>query len=463
MSASTSLPPVRQGYVARVTAIAALGGLLFGYDTAVINGAIGFLEAHFALDATMKGWAASSALAGCTLGVALAGWMNDRWGRRTTLLVAGALFLISSLGTALPQTFEQFIVFRILAGAGVGIASMTSPLYIAELAPAGVRGRMVAVNQFAIISGMLLIFLVNYVIARSGAPDWKVTTSWRWMFGSGVAPSALFLGLLLWAPESPRWLIQRGRDARAREILARVGGPDYAGAEHAAITAGVRPDANRAQSVFDSRIRRLLLIGISLAVLQQVTGINVFLYFGTEIFKQLGSSVDAALLETIVVGSVNLLFTVLAIRTVDRIGRRPLMIIGATGMGLCLAGMGAVAQAGEAATWVLGLVLAYIACFALSVGPVTWVILAEMFPHAVRGRALSIATLGLWTANFIVSQTFPMMDQSTYLVSRFNHAFPFYLYGAMCAVLVVVVLRFVPETKGKSLEEIGAQWATRTA
>jgi MFS transporter, SP family, xylose:H+ symportor len=450
--------PSSPRYVVRITAIAALGGLLFGYDTAVINGAIGFLELHFALDATMKGWAASSVLAGCVMGVATAGWLNDRCGRKAALLIAGGLFFVSAIGTALPETFAQFVVFRILAGAGVGFASMTSPMYIAEIAPAQVRGRLVAVNQLAIIGGMLIIYFVNFSIARAGGPEWQVTTSWRWMFGSGLVPSALFLSLLLLAPESPRWLILRGREAKAHGMLVRVGGEEYARAESRAIAEAVREEAERSIKLFDPRVRRVLLVGIALAVLQQVTGINVFLYFGTEIFKQLGSSVDAALLETIVIGAVNLLFTIVAIQTVDRIGRRPLMLIGATGMGLCLAGMGLVAQAGGASVWMLGFILTYIACFALSVGPVTWVILVEIFPNAIRGQALAVATLGLWLANFLVSQTFPMMDASPYLVSRFNHAFPFYLYAAMCVVLVAVVARFVPETKGKSLEEIGRRW-----
>lgn len=454
-------PASQQGrplYVTGICIIAALGGLLFGYDTAVINGAIGFLETHFQLDAVMKGWASSSALLGCMIGVVFAGAFSDWLGRKKALVLAGVFFLVSSIGTAVPQTLWQFVVFRILAGVGVGVASMASPMYIAEVSPARMRGRMVSVNQFAIITGMLVIYFVNYFIASAGEPQWQVTMSWRWMFASGVVPSALFLGLLLLAPESPRWLVKQGRRNEAMEVLRRVDGERFAQEEMQSISETLSHESGSLRQLFRPGLRRVLLLGVALAVLQQVTGINVFLYFGTEIFKKLGSSVNAALLETIVVGVVNLLFTIVAIWTVDRLGRKPLMILGAAGMGVCLLAMGLAAQAQTTAVWVLGFILGYIACFALSVGPVTWVILSEIFPTKIRGRALSIATLGLWSANFAVSQTFPMMDEDPVLVAKFHHAFPFYVYAVFCVVLVVVVFRWVPETKGKSLEEIEQFW-----
>lgn len=454
---STSVPGGRR-YVVAVCLIATLGGLLFGYDTAVINGAIGFLQKHFDLSPAMTGWTSSCALLGCVLGVAFAGVFSDWMGRKRTLLLAGALFLASSVGTALPQTLGQLVFFRILAGVGVGIASMASPMYIAEVAPSQWRGRMVATNQFAIVSGMLLIYFVNYFIARRGAPDWQVTTAWRWMFASGIVPSALFLALLALTPESPRWLAKRGRVDDARRILSRIGGPDFAAHECRAILNAPTCDAGFLGLLTQPRLRRVVFLGIALAVLQQVTGINVFLYFGTEIFKQLGSSVDVALMQTIVIGAVNLLFTIVAIWTVDKLGRKPLMILGAAGMGLCLVAMGLAAQVGMIAVGILPFVLGYIACFALSVGPVTWVLLSEIFPTAIRGRALSLATFCLWSANFVVSQTFPMMDNHAALIRRFNHAFPFYVYAGFCAVLVAVVWAWVPETKERSLEEIEASW-----
>jgi SP family xylose:H+ symportor-like MFS transporter len=443
-----------RGYVIAVCLVAALGGLLFGYDTAVINGAIGFLQEHFALTSAMKGWAASSALLGCVIGVAGAGFFSDALGRRRTLRIAAVLFLISAIGTAVPRDFTTFVIFRMLGGIGVGVASMASPMYIAEISPARWRGRLVSANQFAIVGGMLVIYFINYAIVRQGDAAWRVAESWRWMFGSEAVPALLFLLCLLGVPESPRWLIARDRTEEAREVLLRIGGSAHADAEVQTIRETVEHESGSFAELFRPVWRRVLGVGVALAVLQQVTGINVFLYFGAEIFKQLGSNVDAALLEQIVVGGVNLAFTVVAILTVDRLGRRPLMMAGAAGMGLCLLGMGLVAQAGTLGVWVLALVLGYIACFAVSVGPVTWVLLSEMFPTRLRGRALGVATLFLWSANFVVSQTYPMLNENAWLVAHFRHAFPFYVYAAFCAVLVWLVWAKIPETKGRSLEEI---------
>lgn len=449
-------------YVAAVCLVAALGGLLFGYDTAVISGAIGFLQQHFQLDAAMKGWAASCALLGCVVGVSFAGVFSDRLGRKKTLILAGLLFLASAIGSALPRHFTLFVAFRVLGGVGVGVASMASPMYIAEITPARIRGRMVSVNQFAIISGMLVIYFVNYFIARHSDPAWNVATGWRWMFASGALPAALFLLCLGFVPESPRWLLERGETGMATHVLQRVGGIEYAERELAEITAALGQEKSNLRQLFVPGQRIVLGVGIALAVLQQVTGINVFLYYAPEIFKQLGSGTDVALLQTVVVGAVNLLFTIVAIWTVDRWGRKPLMLIGATGMGLCLVAMGVAAQQQVVALGVLVFILGYIACFALSVGPVTWVLLSEIFPTRIRGRALAVATFCLWTANFIVSQTFPMMDENPWLIHRFHHGFPFYLYAAFCLMLVLVVWRQVPETKGRSLEEIARAWARKT-
>jgi SP family xylose:H+ symportor-like MFS transporter len=448
-------------YLTLTVLVATLGGLLFGYDTAVISGAIGFLQQHFDLNAAMKGWAASSALVGCVIGVAMAGELNDRLGRRTTLIVAAVLFLISAIGSALPRTLTQFIVYRIIGGLGVGAASMTSPMYIAEISPARIRGRMVSVNQFAIIFGMLVVYFVNYFIARGGDVTWNVATGWRWMFGSEAIPALLLLVLLFFVPESPRWLTKQGQADKARRILARVDGDAHADREMIEIEAALQQESGSLVQLFTPGMRIVLVIGVSLAVLQQVTGINVFLYYAPEIFKAVaGANVDIALLQTIVVGVVNLLFTIIAIWSVDRVGRKPLMVIGATGMGLSLAAIGLAATFHMVGAWLLVFMLGYIACFALSVGPVTWVILSEIFPTKIRGRALAIATLCLWVANYIVSQTFPMMDENPTLIANFNHGFPFFVYAAFCVVLVAVMVKLVPETKGRTLEEIETHWGT---
>ena len=446
-------------YLTLTVLVATLGGLLFGYDTAVISGAIGFLQQHFELTAAMKGWAASSALVGCVIGVAMAGELNDRLGRRTTLVVAAILFLISAIGSALPRSLTEFIIYRIIGGLGVGAASMTSPMYIAEISPARMRGRMVSLNQFAIIFGMLVVYFVNYFIARGSTPEWNVATGWRWMFGSESIPAVLLLVMLFFVPESPRWLTKQGRGDEARRILARVDGEAHADAEMAEIEGALQQESGSLAQLFTPAMRIVLIIGVSLAVLQQVTGINVFLYYAPEIFKSVaGTNVDIALLQTIVVGAVNLLFTVIAIWTVDKVGRKPLMVIGAAGMGISLAAIGLAATFKLVGTWLLVFMLGYIACFALSVGPVTWVILSEIFPTKIRGRAMAIAALCLWVANFIVSQTFPMMDGNAALLRVFNHGFPFFVYGAFCVVLVAVMVKLVPETKGKTLEEIERHW-----
>jgi len=449
------------GYVIIVCLVAALGGLLFGYDTGVINGAIGPLKTHFSLSPNQEGWATGCALVGCAIGAAGAGVFSDRLGRRRVLIASAVLFFVSAVGTALPRDIATFIIFRIIGGIGVGAASMSSPMYIAEITPARIRGRMVSVNQFAIVTGFLVVYFANYFIALQGDELWNAQTGWRWMFGSEALPALLLLVLLFFVPESPRWLTKQGRGDEALAILARVEGSDYARKELVEIKDAIAHESGSLKQLFQPGMKIVLVIGIVLAVLQQVTGINVFLYFGTEIFKKMGSETNAALLQTVIVGAVNLSFTVIAIWTVDRLGRKPLMMIGSLGMGISLLGMGLAAYGLKAGLWVLVFILGYIACFALSVGPVTWVILSEIFPTRIRGRAMAIATVCLWVANYVVSQTFPMMESNPWLLDKFHHAFPFWLYGVFCVVLLVFVWRFVPETKGKTLEEIERRWTTK--
>jgi SP family xylose:H+ symportor-like MFS transporter len=446
------------GFVVRVSLVAALGGLLFGYDTGVINGAIGPLKEHFVLGATQEGWATGCALIGCALGATLAGQLSDGLGRKKVLILSAVMFFISAVGTALPKTLWTFIIYRIIGGLGVGAASMTSPMYIAEISPARIRGRMVSVNQLAIVTGFMVVYFVNYFIDMQGDALWNQETGWRWMFGSESLPAMALLILLFFVPESPRWLTKQGRDTEALAILTRANGSAHASKELEDIKETLTLETGSLSQLLEPGMKIILVIGIALAVLQQVTGINVFLYFGTEIFKQMGSETNAALMQTIIVGAVNLTFTVVAIWTVDRLGRKPLMMIGSIGMGLCLTAMGVAAYFQQTAIWLLVFILGYIACFALSVGPVTWVILSEIFPTRIRGRAMAIATICLWIANYVVSQTFPMMDKNPWLVDRFNHGFPFLVYAVFCVILAGLVWWFVPETKGKSLEQIERFW-----
>ncbi len=452
-------------YLVPICLVATLGGLLFGYDTGVISGAIEFLTARFHLDVVMKGWASGCVLIGCATGVLIVGPISDRFGRKKALLLAALLFLASAIGTALPRDIWTFILFRWLGGIGIGIASMSTPMYIAEIAPAHLRGRLVSVNQIAIVGGILTVYFVNYFIARYGDQAWNEAVGWRWMFASGTLPSIAFALLLIGIPESPRWLVEMNRAEEAQATLAKVAGEDFAAAELASIRAALSEEKGNWAELFSRSLRLPLGVGILLAILQQVTGINVFLYFGTTIFKNMSAStgVDAGMLQQIIVGGASALSTVVAIASVDKWGRRPLMLLGAGGMAISLLAMGIMAQniadPRTVSGWMLLFIIIYVVCFGLSVGPVTWVILSEIFPTAVRGRALGLATFFLWMADYAVTQTFPVMDaKDSWFVQRFNHAFPFYIYGAFCLVLILVVWSLVPETKGRSLEEIERSW-----
>ena len=465
-------PSTNLAYLLPICLVATLGGLLFGYDTGVISGAIEPLTAKFGLSDFMKGWASGCVLVGCAAGVLLVGPVSDRFGRKLAMFLAALMFLISAIGTAIPNDITTFILFRIVGGLGIGIASISTPMYIAEITPAHIRGRMVAVNQIAIVGGIAGTAFINYFIAHSqGDPalaenqKWIIETGWRWMFGTGVAPSVLFAALLIPIPESPRWLIERRREDEAKRILEKVGGRDFAASEFSSIKSALSREQGTWGELFSKRLRVPLAIGIALAVLQQITGINVFMYFGATIFKSMSANagVDAGLLTQIIINGSCVVFTVIAIATVDKWGRRPLMLLGSAGMGVSLLAMGVMAQTladpTAASQWMLVFIILYIACFGLSLGPVVWVILSEIFPTAVRGRALGLATFFLWTADYVVTQTFPMMDaKDSWFVKHFNHAFPFYTYALFCLVLIVLVWRFLPETKGRTLEEIEQSW-----
>lgn len=449
-------------YVVMISLVASLGGLLFGYDTGVINGSLRFVELKFELSAAMKGFAASSALLACIFGAAFAGILSDRIGRKKVLMLSAVCFFISALGTALPHNIKEFIIFRLIGGLAIGAASMTSPMYISEIAPARIRGRLVSVNQLAIVFGVLVVYFVNYFIGASHSEAWNTDLGWRWMFGSECIPAILLFVLIFFIPESPRWLAKQNRSSEALAILSRVDGSEYAKSELEAIEDSIAHESGSIAQLFLPSMKIILVIGVVLAVLQQVTGINVFIYFGSEIFEKIGKeNINTALLQQVVVGAVNLLFTVIAIWTVDKIGRKPLMIVGSSGMGISLFAMGLASYYQSTGLWILIFVLGFIACFALSLGPVVWVVLSEIFPTKIRGRAMAMATVCLWSANTVVSQTFPMMDENSWLIEKFHHGFPFFIYGILSFVTIIFVWTCVPETKGKSLEEIEKMWVKR--
>lgn len=439
--------------VSLISLVAALGGLLFGYDTAVIAGAIGFLKTRFQLDATLSGWAVSCALIGCIIGAMIAGVFSDLFGRKKALLFAAILFLISAVGSALPRTLTEFVFARITGGIGVGIASLISPLYIAEIAPAHLRGRLVSLNQLAIVSGMLVIYFINARIAGMGNEPWNVDVGWRWMFASEALPALFFFLLLLVVPESPRWLIKQNKESVAEKVFRKVMPEDKIGPVLADIKKTIAHEAGSLTQLFQPGLRTALLIGIVLAIFQQITGINAILYYAPEIFKAAGAGTNAAFLQTVLVGIINLLFTFVAIYSVDKWGRKTLLLFGSAGMGICLLVIGIAFHFHTSRGWLLlTFVLLYIACFASSLGPVVWVVISEIFPTRIRGRAMSIATVVLWIGCYIVSQTFPMF------VEYVGSAYTFWIYMVMTAINFLFVLKVVPETRGRTLEEIEGSW-----
>ena len=460
-----------------LTLTATLGGLLFGYDTAVISGTVGSLEEFFVLpygmdemsSNTRLGFVVSSALIGCVLGGISGGLISKQLGRKNGLILAALLFLISAMGSAMPEIFIRpvgeadhtffsiFIVYRIIGGIGVGLASMLSPLYIAEIAPAASRGKLVSMNQFAIIFGMLVVYFVNYFIALQGDENWLNQTGWRWMFASEVIPAGLFLVFLLFVPDTPRSLVMKGKSKQALEVLEKVNGSSAAKAILEEIKGSFKQHSGKLFSFGFS----VIIIGILLSVFQQFVGINVVLYYAPEIFKSMGSATDIALLQTIVVGAVNLIFTVLAIQTVDRFGRKPLMLLGAAGMAISMFALGTAFFSKAMGLFSLICMLVYVASFAMSWGPVTWVLLSEIFPNKIRGRAMALAVTAQWVSNYLVSWTFPMMDKNSFLIEKFNHGFSYWIYGLMGLIALFVVWKFVPETKGKTLEEMELIWSDK--
>jgi MFS transporter, SP family, arabinose:H+ symporter len=445
---SSSSPAGRFFYLLVVCLVAALGGLLFGFDTAVISGTVGFFQAEFALSAARTGWVASSALVGCFFGALVAGAISDRFGRKKVLLLSAVFFTVSAVWCGFSRTSTDLVMARLVGGLGIGIASLVSPLYIAEIAPPKIRGMLVALQQLAIVLGILGAFFSNSVVLHT---DLTEAAKWRWMFGLGAFPAAVFLLLILPVPESPRWLTKQGAVEQARAILTRVVGEEEAGAEMAAITDAVSHEGATLQDLFKPGSVRAIVIGVTLMILTQVTGINAIMYYAPEVFKQAGSGAAAAFNDTVWVGLTNLVFTLLSMAVVDRLGRKPLLLIGATCMGLALAFVGYSFYAKLSGLGVLLGVLAYVGSFAFSMGVVGWMLVSEIYPTRTRGRAMSLATGAVWAACFAVSQTFPIFKE-------ISIAGTFWGYGALCVVAVVFVWRFVPETKGRTLEEIERSW-----
>jgi SP family arabinose:H+ symporter-like MFS transporter len=438
-----------KGYVILISVVAALGGLLFGFDTAVISGTINFIQPYFGLSEAELGWTVSSLLFGCIAGVFIAGKAGDHYGRKKVLMLAALLFFFSAIGSASSHSLSFFLFSRILGGIAVGVASILSPMYIAELAPAKYRGTLVSLNQLAIVIGILIAFFSNYLLLGIGE------NNWRWMLLVMAAPAVLLFFSLFLVPESPRWLVARNRNDEAMKVLIKTSGAELAQSELKEIQQTLKKQEESTFSdLLAPKIKPLLYIGIILAVFQQITGINTIMYYAPKIFANVGQSNDSALLQTILIGGTNLVFTLVAMVLIDRFGRKLLIIIGSMGMMLMLAGLSALFFTDHTSgVLVLVFILGYIAFFAASLGPALWVVAAELFPNRLRSKGMSIAIVSLWIACTIVTIVFPIM------LEKLSGGTTFLIFALICLANLLYVLKYVPETKGKTLEELEKEFA----
>ncbi len=457
----------RKTFLLVITSVSALGGFLFGYDTGVINGAQFYLSKYFELDAAMKGWVVGSALLGCLVGAILAGPISIKMGRKNSLILSAILFTISAWGSGLPSFFPEsvslLVLFRIIGGLGIGIASMNAPMYIAEIAPAERRGNLVSYYQLAVVIGFFTVFLATYFIGNSNTEAQNIEFGWRHMFWTELIPSMSFLFLLLLVPKSPRWLSLKGRYDEALEVLNKLHGPENAIKEAEEIKVSITQELEKGGAKINywgGTVLGIIVIGSVLSILQQFTGINAVLYYGADIFeKALGFGQEDVLKQQVLLAFVNFVFTFVAMATIDKFGRKPLIYIGSVGMIIGFLILAITLQSQTIGVWSLVGVLIFIGSFAMSMGPVVWVILSEMFPNKIRSVAMSVAVAAQWGANYIVSQSFPMVTESSMNNNSFwNGSLPYYIFIAFIALIIVFTYRYIPETKGKSLEDLEKVW-----
>jgi SP family arabinose:H+ symporter-like MFS transporter len=446
-------------FVLFASAVAAIGGFLFGYDTAVINGANTFLQTHFALDAKRDalwiGLATASAILGCIPGAMSAGFISDRFGRRRVLYFCAVLYALAGILSAIPQTFGQFIAARVLSGIAIGVSSMICPVYIAEIAPPQWRGRLGSLFQLGIVTGIFVTLFINGWIQRPEDAAWNAAYGWRWMLAAEAIPAFIFLALLVPIPESPRWLIQANREGEARRVLDRIGGNRYADAEIAAVQAVLREEKGAFGELFSRRHRLPLLIALVLMFGSQLSGINAIMYYSTEIFRNATGDANAAFNSSVWIGLVNFVATFIAIGFVDKAGRKPLLLTGNAVQVVALVAVGVIYERNPHSPALLGGVILYIAAFAMAMGPLPWIVCSEIFPAKLRGRAMSVATFCIWTGCLLVAQTFPA------LLATIGPRNTFWTYALCSAVTLVLVWWWLPETKGRTLEEIETHFVRR--
>ncbi|HEY1790190.1 MAG TPA: sugar porter family MFS transporter [Verrucomicrobiae bacterium] len=448
------------GYIWLISIVAALGGLLFGYDWVVIGGAKQFFESYFRINnASQSGWANSCALIGCLVGALVAGGLSDKFGRKRLLIASAFLFAITSIGNALASSFEIFVAWRMLGGVAIGLASNLSPMYIAEIAPAQMRGKLVSVNQLTIVIGVLLAQIINWALGHNLPAlandeyirnSWYGQTCWRWMFGLTAIPSLLFFVGMFLVPESPRWLAKNGKPQAAGNILRKIGGENYSSAALADIQATLVNEIEKVNfgELLQPKLFKILLLGIGLAVFQQWCGINVIFNYAQEIFQSAGYDISSVLKNIAWTGSVNMAFTFVALGLVDRTGRRPLMLFGSAGLAVIYTAIALCYHAHVQGLPVLLLVLAAIACYSMSLAPVVWVVISEIFPNRIRGAAMAISVAALWLACFLLTFSFPTLN------AELGAAGTFALYAVICVLGFIFVAFALPETKNKTLEEI---------
>jgi sugar porter (SP) family MFS transporter len=440
-------------YAYVVSLVAAVGGFLFGYDLAIISGAMIFLKREFHLSPSQLGFATASALLGCMVGSVAGGGMSDRIGRRKALMAAAALFGVGAVGTALPRSMFEFDVFRIVGGVGVGLAAVVSPMYIVEIAPARMRGRLVTINQLAIVTGLLCSVVVAYFLSGSGA--------WRWMFASNLVP-VLWLTLgLIFIPESPRWMVHRGREPEALAVLASIDGEEHALAEMKQIREDLASDKSTYSELIRPGMRTALIVACALAIFSQISGVSILLFYAPMIFQSAGfHNASDAILQNLIVQGWNLVCTIAALYMVDRVGRRPLLLLGTFGMAVGLVLMGAFFSLKLSGLHVVVTMFISVGAYVMSLGPLAWLIMSEIFPTRLRGKAMGIASLCVWIACFLAAQYFPPMV-AWFEKTHGSSAGVFWIYAAVCIAAFLFTLRMVPETKGRSLEEIGASWTRK--